>query len=369
MPTFEEIEKELKAAGALSQNGQKGLTLTRTPGGAILRNVNKAGEPIRFNKAQIAYLTARFPELTDVLTRNMETMRRVQGLRSRLTNFLGVSGVPAAAKSMDAKSLGLTDAEKTFLDKLPERQFSYFESLDSDPNRKLPANLAEIKASSPETLPRAFTRVDMTDPKKPIRTIFQIEFDVGGFRTDEAVISYVVSSEEMNELSKGKSFAKDIRGIKAKDLKVFYFDVNKRLTGSALLAHHTKTLNTLKATATRFLTSFDIKVVGKLTFASKEVYLDSVHANLEGLQSGKPTKASLGRQASGAGEAIEKATTAIVTMEPIMQGGVPIDFKPTFEARGMKGLQALSPQQVDDFVRHLGRIGDELLVIVRNAAK
>lgn len=367
MPTFDEIKDMLSKAGMLSQPGQNGLSLTRTPGGAILRNVNKTGEPIRFNKTQIAYLSDKFPELTDVLTRNMETMRRVQGLRSRLASFLGGAGISEEAKAMDAKSLGLTEAQKAFLDKLPGSKFAYFESLD--PTRSLPASLADIKASDPEKLPRAFTRVDMSDPKNPIRTIFQIEFDVGGFRTDEAVITYRVSPEEMQQLAKGKSFAKDIRGFKVENLKVFYFDVNKRLTGSALLAHHTKTLNTLKATATRFMSSFDAKVVGKLTFASKEVYLDSLHASLDDLKPDKPAKVSLGRQVSGTGEAIEKATTATITMEPVMKNGIPVDFRPAFEARGMKGLQALSPQQVDEFVRHLGRIGDELLAVAKKAAQ
>lgn len=364
MPTFKEIEAELKATGALGQPGQKGLNLIATPGGAILRNLNKNGEPIRFNKAQIAYLTERFPELTDVLTRNMETMRRVQGLRSRLTTFFGGGGLSDAAKATDAKSLGLTEAEKAFLDKLPERKFAYFESLD--PDRPLPANLADIKSASPETLPRAFTRVELSDP--PIRTIFQVEFDVGGFRTDEAVISYVVSKEEMDQLAAKKTFAKDIRGVPVKKLKVFYYDVNKRLTGATLLKHHLKTLDTLKATATKFMSTFQPKIDGAVTFSSKEVYLDSMHASLDGLESGKPALASVGRQASGAGEAIDKATTAVIRMNAVTKNGV-TDFVPEFEMRGMKGLRVLSPEQLDDFVRRLGTIGSELLDIAKKAAK
>jgi hypothetical protein len=364
MPTFAEIEAELKAAGVLSQPGQKGLNLVQTPGGAILRNLNKNGEPIRFNKTQIAYLMARFPELTDVLTRNMETMRRVQGLRARLDMFFGKSVLSDEVKAMDAKSLGLTEAEKAFLDKLPERKFGYFESLD--PTRPLPANLADIHSTDPATLPRSFTRVELTDP--PIRTIFQVEFDVGGFRTDEAVISYVVSKEEMDQLAAKKTFAKDIRGVPVRKLKIFYYDVNKRLTGATLLKHHLKTLDTLKATATRFMTTFEVKIVGAVTFASKEVYLDAMHAQL-GLEGGKPATASVGRQASGAGEAIDKATTAVVRMEPVMKGGAVVDFVPEFEARGMKGLRVLSSEQVDDFVRRLGTIGSELLDIAKKAAK
>lgn len=363
MPTFAEIEAELKAAGVLSQPGQKGLNLAKTPGGAILRNLNKNGEPIRFNKAQIAYLMARFPELTDVLTRNMETMRRVQGLRARLDTFFGKSLISDEAKAKDAKSLGLTEAEKAFLDKLPERKFAYFESLD--PTRPLPAKLTDISSVHPDQLPRAFTRVELSNP--PIRTIFQVEFDVGGFRTDEAVISYVVSKEEMAQLEAGKSFAKDIRGVAVKHLKVFYYDVNKRLTGSALLKHHLKTLDTLKATATRFMTTFKVQIIGPVTFASKEVYLHAMHAQLD--LTGKDATASVGRQASGAGEAIDKATTAVIRMEPVMKGGAVVDFVPEFEARGMKGLRLLSPEQVDEFARRLGRIGSELLDIARKAAK
>lgn len=364
MPTFKEIEDELKATGALSTPGQKGLNLIRTPGGAILRNLNKNGEPIRFNKAQIAYLTERFPELTDVLTRNMETMRRVQGLRSRLSTFFGKSVIPDEIKAKDAKSLGLTEAEKAFLDKLPERKFAYFESLD--PQRPLPAKLTDISSIHPDQLPRSFTRVELTDP--PIRTIFQVEFDVGGFRTDEAVISYVVSSKEMELLAKGKTFASDIRGVAVKNLKVFYFDVNKRLTGSSLLKHHLKTLDTLKATATKFMSTFQAKIEGAVTFSSKEVYLDSMHASLDGLESGKPALASVGRQASGAGEAIDKATTAVIRMNAVTKNGL-TDFVPEFEMRGMKGLRVLSPEQLDAFVRRLATIGSELLDVAKKSAK
>jgi hypothetical protein len=211
MPTFAQLQSDLQAAGWLFVPGQggapgkAGILLKQTAKGAILQKLNAKGDPIRFSKTQIQWLVGQFPELTDVLSRNMETMRRVQGLKSRLQTFMGGSFQPTGKEAPEAfdpatgKAQPMTAAEKAFVENLPGRKYMYLESLD-DPSRPLPKSLSDLKISEPEKLPRSFTVVDVTDPKNPVRLIFQIEFDTGGLRTDEAFIRYKVSPEEMNIL-------------------------------------------------------------------------------------------------------------------------------------------------------------------------
>jgi hypothetical protein len=362
--TFDEIMHELEAAGALFKEGKGGLWVTKTANGAIIQNLNKDAKPVRFSQAQIDWLVQRFPYLADTLSRNMETMRRVQGLRSRLAAFLGGSFLPAGSASSPPldEAAKLAETEKKFLGSLPSRKYAYLESLDPDLTRKMPASLEEVQKLSvqnPEKLPRNFTVVDVTDPKKPVRHIFQIEFDTGGLRTDEAMISYTVSPKEMDLLQKGETFKTHIRGVEAENLRVFYSDINKPIQGETLFKHHQKTLDTLSSVAKKFFTDFEIKLIGPGTFISKEVYLQPMQATITG------STATIGRAAEASAlEAIDKATTTCVKFEPATVAGE-LRLIPQFEARGMAALRHLPEHQLQQFILRLGKIGDELAAVIK----
>jgi hypothetical protein len=375
MPTFAQLQSDLQSfgwvyvAGQHGSPGKAGILLKQTPKGAILQNLNMNGEPIRFGTQQIQWLVLQFPELTDVLSRNMETMRRVQGLKSRLQTFMAGTfqptgkETPETADAATGKQRSMTAAEKAFVENLPQRKYMYLESLDTDPNRALPKSLSDLKISEPEKLPRSFTVVDATDPKNPVRLIFQIEFDTGGFRTDEAFIRYKVSSNEMNILQQqGKTFLNDVRKVPATDVRVFYSDVNKQIFGETLLDHHRKTLETLKSTAQRFFDQFELKATGPVDFATKEVYLKAHQVSVTDGQ------ASVGRATAAESiEAIDKVTTTSVRVEPFIKNGV-TNFTSHYEARGMQALRGLTDAQIDDFLKQLAKIGDDLLDIVKKAA-
>src|SRR5688572_25647264 len=140
MPTFAQLQSDLQAAGWLFVPGQggapgkAGILLKQTAKGAILQKLNAKGDPIRFSKTPIQWLVGQFPELTDVLSRNMETMRRVQGLKSRLQTFMGGSFQPTGKEAPEAfdpatgKAQPMTAAEKAFVENLPGRKYMYLES-------------------------------------------------------------------------------------------------------------------------------------------------------------------------------------------------------------------------------------------------
>lgn len=355
MVTYAELEAEADKLKQLAKDGKNGLLFKKTPTGVILRNMNARGEPIRFNAIQIAFLWERFPEIRDALTRNMETMRRVQGVKARLARIIGNGPGGKGSSTVPAE---LLPAGLPPLPAAPKTVYEFAESLD--PDRPIPANLSDLNAADPARLPTFYTYVDMTNPEKPVRVIFQTEFNVLNNRTDEAVIRYTVGADELKELKAGKRLSTDLKGFTVSNMKVFYFDLNGLLSGQRLLDHHKKTLTTLQNATLKFLNDFEVKVAGDVTFSSKEVYLASHHANITDLGQ-KGIRASLGREAVGAEEAIDKATTVTFRTRVVEKNGVPVVEMLQSEMMGMKRLRGLSPQQIENFVTHLGKVGDTLL--------
>jgi hypothetical protein len=371
MPTFEDLVEELDNAGALFQPGKGGIWVTKTTHGAVLQNFNKEMKPVRFSNGQANWLVSRFPELTDTMTRNMETMRRVQGLKSRIAVFMGAfidfsnPGSPLTYDPVTKSARPMTATEKKFVESLPPRQYAYLESLDG---RSMPATLQELdqlSVKNPEALPRAFTVVDITDPHNPVRLIFQVEFDVSGLRTDEAFIRYKVSPEEMALLQQpGKTFATDVRKVAATDVQIFYSDTNKHIYGEQLLEHHIKTLETLEAVAKKFFHDYAIVPVNAVLFSCKEIHMESVAALVEnGL-------AKLVRPMGKPGlEAADKVTTTVVRAEPVIDQASKqvMDVIPHVETKAMATLRNLDAHQVAVYMQRLSAIAENLKDIAKKA--
>lgn len=383
MPTFAELNKILAEKKLLLvKDGQDkiikgGIALIQTETGAIIQNLSKKGNPIRFSNEQIFLLIELFPSLTGLLTRNMETMRRVQGLRARLSSYLGwapkYDGTGPPPITYDANVQGpelgptreATQKEIDFVKNLSSQEYAYFESLDPDPKRVVPKDAKELSTLHPDKIPRAFTVVDITNKDKPIRKIFLIELDVGGMRPDEATFTYEVSKAELTKLKAGMSFKTDIRGMAVKNLRVFVSDINKPLSGSQLLGHHIKTIETLSAVSKWFIKQYACSIINDVTLAWREIYLGAMEIESRG------TAATLRRNtpdSRAATSAADKMTTGVVEMTPTKtSNGTALVLKK--DVKLMSALTNAGPELVAKYEKKLTNIIAELEALVGKAIK
>lgn len=239
------------------KNNQGGIQALRTHGGWILVNLNKEMSQIRLSKDHIAWLTLKFPHLADILVRNGETVRRAQAMQSRL------KAITSNPNCINLESI--------------------------DPDR---VSLTGIDAKDSTTIARGVTYVDMgVDP--PVRRFLFSEFEVSKtFRVDEAAVQYALAGDELKAAKAGTlgkfltpAQLQDLKAGKtlqqlgvlrdAEDLRVHVLDLNRPVSGDAMVKHFTKLIETKKALLSDLVGKFGLVPKGVVSLSLREVYLEA----------------------------------------------------------------------------------------------
>lgn len=238
------------------KSSQGGMQAIRTAGGWILVNLNKEMKQVRLKTEHIDWLILKYPHLA-VLVRNGETLRRAQAMVSRLEAIKNNPNV------INLESI--------------------------DPDR---ANLSGIDAKDSTTILRGVTYVDMgVDP--PVRRFLFSEFEVSKtFRVDEAAVQYALAGDELKDAKAGKlgrflteAELKDLKAGKtlqqlgklrdAQDLRVHVLDLNRPVSGDAMVKHYTKLIDTNKALLEDLVVKFGLVPKGVVSLSLREVYLEA----------------------------------------------------------------------------------------------
>lgn len=258
--TLQELEAMIPPKLRFIEGQQEGLLAREGLEGFYLsyRNIAGAGKnPSR--EAQDWLLNILVPRVEGTSTSRVigyvESLRRRQGLASRMRSFLG-----------DQAAIG-------------------FEVLDPDTGRHLDMdpimfNPVAVEGAKAEQLPRAYTYI-RSEPKPATRFIFFTEFDFGGIRPDEVIVSYPVSDEEVELIREGKRFSDlDATMKKPQSLKIHVGDFNREIAGETLVEHFSKTMRGLVAALEHATTVLGIEPTGSVVGTTTDSFVGAVEARV-----------------------------------------------------------------------------------------
>ncbi len=244
-----------------------GLKVRAGDGGVYLTALNEKEVPVVFSKAHIRWmeevLVPRFPhvDLRGVLKRNTEIGRQFNSIVHRLER------VEALIKKGDCIAL---------------------ESLDLTTGARARPDVrgAAMSVKASKEIPRAITYVRLR-PKPATRYIIMSEFplsmpDGKSIRPDEILARYPVSDEELKAIRAAKRPSPfvpfhllDKAHLRASELHIHCFDLNKEIQGQTLVDHFTKTMQGLEAATDTVIRKFRITAEGRVFVRASDKYLHS----------------------------------------------------------------------------------------------
>lgn len=331
MATVAEIENKL--AGAIFQPGRGGLVVSAVADGFLIQNVNQHLKPLGLTKPQIEAVLQAFPKLSAgllerFLVRNTETSRRALMLEARTKSSI----------------------------------YSNFQSLD--PERPMPAP-GSVDAREARNIPRFYSALDLSDPKKPTLVLWGSELGASNKRLDEAMFLCDISEEDAKLIQNGEDPREALKGKTVENVRAVYYDDNKVIAGKERLVHHLKSLESLENWIKKAVGDLDVLIRGDIFVHVEDDFVDPPAVSL------KETDISLTRPKPSnlpAGKAIQRFFLS-VSFTPVFRDNALAELKPVRGSRVGMFIQQMSSKDRRELMRRMGKVRDKIRVAIGHALK
>ncbi len=331
MATVADIENKL--AGVAFQPGKGGLIISAVDDGFLIQNVNQHLKPLGLTKPQIAAVQQAFPKLSAgmlerFLVRNTETSRRALMLEERTKSHI----------------------------------YSHFQSLD--PERPMPAP-GGVNASEARKIPRFYSALDLSDPKKPTLVLWGSELGASNKRLDEAMFLCDISQEDAKRIQDGADPRRVLQGKTVENVRAIYYDDNKVISGKERLEHHMKSLESLENWIKKAVGDLQVVIRGNIFLHAEDDFVDPPAVRFN------ETDVSLTRPKPGnlpAGKATQRFFLSL-SFKPVFRGNALAELEPVRGSRVGMFIQQMSSKDRKVLIKRMRDVKDKVAVAIGHALK